>query len=116
MKHMAAWKTGTIVRGRIHTGRKKNMASGHTVFEIGVRSPCPWHDGLCAYTGKETDRCPGCHSLWDNITSCRCCRCGSHQKHREVHVRDWGRREKKRLRAGLWRSDSSEKGSLGQCH
>jgi len=30
---------------------------------------CPEHDGLCAYTGREADRCPWCHSTWVAIAS-----------------------------------------------
>jgi hypothetical protein len=29
-----------------------------------TRSACPWHQGQCAYTGTEPDRCPVCHALW----------------------------------------------------
>ena len=37
---------------------------------------CPAHKGTCAYTGTETDRCPGCHNLLAKIASCQCRDCG----------------------------------------
>jgi hypothetical protein len=31
------------------------------------RSPCPYHEGLCAFYGDEPDRCPHCHATWSAI-------------------------------------------------
>jgi hypothetical protein len=30
---------------------------------------CERHEGKCAYTGAEPDRCPRCHATWDVIAS-----------------------------------------------
>ena len=81
-------------------------ATGHTVFAEGTRSPCPWHNRLCAYTGKEHDRCSGCHMLWEKITSCHCTECcGDRKLHEERHLKLWTRTEKKRLRILLHRTN-----------
>ena len=80
--------------------------TGHTVFREGIRSPCQWHGGLCAYTGTEHDRCTGCHMLWAKIVSCRCIDCRASRKaHMERHVKLWGRKDKKRLRMNLERAN-----------
>jgi hypothetical protein len=43
------------------------MTSAHTIFKHREISPCPWHQGQCAYTGSESDRCPLCHDTWEHI-------------------------------------------------
>ena len=45
--------------------------STHLTLEPGQRSPCPYHSGMCAYSGHEPDRCPVCHVQWtrqDDVT------------------------------------------------
>ena len=36
---------------------------------VAGRSPCPRHDGHCAYLGTEPDRCADCHTTWSAIDS-----------------------------------------------
>jgi hypothetical protein len=55
------------------------MATEHTSYGPGEKSPCPHHHGLCAYTGTEPDRCPTCHMSWERID--RCDHCESREKH-----------------------------------
>lgn len=44
--------------------RAPRRRGGHVLYRSGQESVCSNHR-LCAYTGKEPDRCPLCHSLAD---------------------------------------------------
>jgi hypothetical protein len=36
--------------------------AGHLAIVGRDKSPCPYHDGWCAYDGTEPDRCKFCHA------------------------------------------------------
>jgi hypothetical protein len=40
----------------------RRAEGGWLVIGAGERSPCPHHNGLCAYDGTEPGRCPICHA------------------------------------------------------
>jgi hypothetical protein len=67
---------------------------GRPRYVVG-RSPCPYHDGHCAFYGDEPDRCPHCHTTWARVESCGCGRCGnSREHHLAAHERDDAQRAK----------------------
>lgn len=51
---------------------------------------CVRHNGQCAYSGQEQDRCPGCHTTLDALTRCSCNMCrGTFEDHLRRHEEAW---------------------------
>jgi hypothetical protein len=74
------------------------------------RSPCPHHDGRCAYLGTEPDRCPVCHRTWLAIRSGADYE-GTDAAHADRHAKDIAYRNRRAAQKALRRAQSRAKPS-----